>query len=72
MGMSVIQYRDHLAGGLENGKRGVARSGDLPQQSEEDRAGAGEKLTAVLPVVHQVQQVVEWKRLLVMTTNLRN
>ena len=39
--MSVIQYRDHLAGGLENGKRGVARSGDLPQQSEEDRAGAG-------------------------------
>jgi hypothetical protein len=41
MGMSVIQYRDHLVGGLENGKWGVARSGDLPQQPEEDLAGAG-------------------------------
>jgi hypothetical protein len=30
-----------LANLVDTGKRGVARSGDLPQQLEEDRAGAG-------------------------------
>ena len=32
---------DRLAGGLGNGKRGVARRGRRPQQPAEDRAEAG-------------------------------
>ncbi len=51
-----------LAGGLGNGKRGVARRGRRPQQRAEDRAGAGGRFASADTIVPDVTNPQQYNR----------